>query len=233
MKVTISIKKFTIFLLVITICLHTIGFVGRLIEYLLNYEGTSTIVRLFHPAEEANIIVYFSSILLSISSFLMLIIFCAKGLKADADKKYWSILSIIFFYLALDETASIHELISEPLRSVIDARGMFYYPWVLVAIILLLIFIIYFSKFIFIYLPPKIRYLFVIAGIIFISGALGCEILSGYAKSAEITGDHIIEPILITIEEFLENLGIVIFINALLSYIKTIPRLTTISVRYS
>ena len=94
------------------------------------------------------------------------------------------------------------------------------------------IFCVYFFKF-YVNLPQTTKYLFGAAAIIYITGALGMEMLAGFFLSKEIAYFEIIIPMLVTVEEFLENVGVVVFIHALLLYIKSNLKLNTISLAYS
>lgn len=121
--------------------------------------------------------------------------------------------------LSLDEFMSFHERLIEPLQNSLNTSGFLYYAWVIPGTIFVLIFLLAFLRFI-TTLPTKIKRLFIIAGTIYVSGAIGMEMLGGYYTN--LYGEkNIIYAILTTIEEFLEMLGIVIFIYALMSYIST------------
>jgi len=59
---------------------------------------------------------------------------------------------------------------------------------------------------------------FIMAGVIFLTGALGVEMLG--AREADVYGyDTVIYGFLYSLEEMLEMLGVVLFIYALLSYL--------------
>ena len=61
--------------------------------------------------------------------------------------------------------------------------------------------------------------LFIGAGVLFISGAVGIEVFS--AREADLNGtDTLLYSILYTVEELCEMIGIVIFCYALLRYIE-------------
>ena len=67
-------------------------------------------------------------------------------------------------------------------------------------------------------LPKRTRLHFIMAGVIFLTGALGIEMLG--AREADIYGYYtVIYSFLYSLEEMLEMLGIVLFIYALLSYL--------------
>ena len=67
-------------------------------------------------------------------------------------------------------------------------------------------------------LPSKTRILFLIAGSVYVSGAVGMELIREFYS--KLYADNItFVTIIITIEELLEMTGVVIFIYALMSYI--------------
>jgi hypothetical protein len=200
--------------------LHVVSTVGRGIEYYLGIETTTEFVRLFHVAEEANITSWFSSMILLLCSLLLAVIAVDKHQQKDKYKKHWSALSIIFLYLSIDEAARIHEVIGFELRDLLDTKGAFYQAWVILMIPLLLVMLVVFFRFL-LDLPKSFRALFLISAFIFIFGALGMEMIGCIYRDNIHVNWKLINAISITIEEFLENVGIVIFIYALLRYIKT------------
>ena len=124
----------------------------------------------------------------------------------------------IFLFLAIDEACSIHELSIPLLRGAINAEGILYFTWVVPAFFLLGIFLITFRKFVF-SLPVKTKTLFILAGFVYVGGALGMELVGGYL--ADTSGYNTVYGLASSIEEILEMLGIVIFIHGLLSYVQS------------
>ncbi|MBE9015932.1 hypothetical protein IQ272_07260 [Chroococcidiopsidales cyanobacterium LEGE 13417] len=173
--------------------------------------------RMFVLDAEANIPTLYSALTLSFCALLLAII---SYIKRAEDTFYtgWKFLSGLFLFLALDEFCSIHETFIIPLRKAFNTSGFLHFAWVIPATILLIIFLLSFLKFIKA-LPQKTRTLFILAGATYVSGALGMELVSGYYAS--IHGEETVAySILTVVEELLEMLGIVVFISALLSYIK-------------
>ncbi len=79
-----------------------------------------------------------------------------------------------------------------------------------------LVFILVYLRFV-LYLPRSTGVLFVIAGSIFLTGALGIELIS--ANEADINStESVMYCVLYTIEELFEMLGIAVFIYALLGH---------------
>ena len=68
-------------------------------------------------------------------------------------------------------------------------------------------------------LPAETRRQFPVAGAIFLGGAIGAEVIGGAYVSSERGGDDAVYRVITTVEELLEMLGIVVFLQALLSYL--------------
>ena len=189
------------------------------INWLNNLTSTEFTTRFFGIDEEANFPTLYSTLTLVFCSFLLIIITSINKSINSRYTKFWRALSIIFLFLAIDESCSLHEILIPLIKIVFDTKNFLYFPWVIPAFILLVVFLIVFRKFIF-NLPIKIRKLFILAGLIYIGGALGMELVGGYLadNSGLETTAYWIATL---IEEFLEMFGILIFIYGLLSYIQS------------
>ena len=216
----LSIPKIIIFLLSI-IAVLIVGHLleGRFIDWLNLLTNAQITPHLFTFDAETNFPSLFSGVMLALASLLLAAIALIQKTIRARYTKYWRALSWIFLYIAIDEICSIHELLIPILRGLFNTRGVLYFPWVIPAAILLTIFLIIFKDFI-VNLPPKTRNLFLLAGTIYVSGALGMEVLGGYLGDTigfNTKGYWIVS----TIEELLEMFGVVIFIYGLLSYIQS------------
>ena len=215
----LSAKRVTRFLLSIITLLIFFNLVERAIVYWLNANyNTQLISHYFNFDQESNFPSLYSALSLGFSSYLLAIISIFKKVQKARYAKHWKILSLIFFFLALDEACSMHELLIPVLRGAIDAKGILYFTWVVPAFFMLIVFLIAFRNFIR-NLPTKTKTLFISAGTIYVAGALGMELVGGYI--ADTIGYNTVYGLASTIEELLEMLGIVIFINGLLSYIQS------------
>jgi hypothetical protein len=219
MKLVISTRRIVIWLISIALVLNTISAVSKTIEYLAGWEETPEFVRLFYVAEEANITTWYASFLLTFSAILLALISISGKEGSDPPTLRWKILSIIFVIMSIDEVASIHEMATSPVRSLLNTSGIFRYAWVIIAIPIVLIVVAYYFRFVQ-DLPQDTRILIVIAGGIFVFAAVGLEMMEGLVYTLATRNWVVISGILTIVEEFLENVGIVIFIMALLSYMK-------------
>jgi len=226
--ISISPNRILQILVVVLVFLTLAGAAGSLLgrvsidNYFLG-EMRESFIRLFDPNGEANIIAWYSASALLLCSLLLGIIALSKKMSHDSYTLHWGILSLIFLYLSVDEAAVIHEMAVKPLRSLFNLGGVFYYGWIIPAGIVVLIFGLAYLKFL-AHLPSKTRWLFLVAGGIFVGGAIGMESISGLLDHSYSQGRLATDEIVIifeTIEEFMEMLGVAIFVHTLLSYISS------------
>jgi hypothetical protein len=165
---------------------------------------------------EAGIPAWFSSSVLLLCSVLLATITSAYKRTDHRYVYHWCALCIIFALLSLDETISIHERFIEPLRFLWGTGGLFYFAWVIPGGAFAGLLTLAYYRFVF-DLPAKSRRLFIAAGALYLSGALGFEMLGG------LWADHYgelnwIYRVLVTAEEFLEMSGAILFLFALMRY---------------
>lgn len=232
LKFNISPTRTFRFLLFAIIFLILASIAGQLSIYFLpDYPSRDTIARLFYVDAERNIPSLYSASALLLCSILLVTIAYTKKIAGDSYRHSWQVLAIIFLCLSLDEIISLHENTVKPLRSALNASGVFYFAWVIPGAIFTLICLLGFSRFL-IHLPAKTRRLFLIAGSIFIGGALGMELVGGYYSNFY-TEHSMTYAIIVTIEESLEMLGIAVFIYALLSYISSYMKGLSLQVTFA
>lgn len=215
----LSAKRVTRFMLAIIAFLVFFNLTERIIIYSLNaVNGTQLISHYFNFDQESNFPSIYSALTLGFCSYLLAIITTLKRIRKARYVQHWKALSLIFLFLAFDEACSIHELLIPVLRRTMNAKGVLYFTWVVPAFFLLIVFLIVFRRFIQ-NLPVKTRTLFILAGAVYVTGALGMELVGGYI--ADYIGYNTLYGLASTVEELLEMFGIVIFVNALLSYIQS------------
>lgn len=170
---------------------------------------------LFDLDGEGNLPTYFATVLLLLASVVLLLI----GLQGK-QKYYWYLLSGVFCFLSLDESIQIHEKFNALTKSALGLKtyGAFYFAWVIPYGILTLLLLVFLYRFIWT-LPKRTRTLFIISGIIFVSGALGLEMVAaGYVEKFGYSAR--IYKLLAFSEEALEMIGVSLFIFALLDYVE-------------
>lgn len=175
------------------------------------------IINIFNFDGERNIPTLYSSLTLILSSALLTRI--ALEHRRNHDSNFlWFMLAAIFAFLAIDETVSLHELLTEYIRETFNLSGLLYYAWVVPYMAGLGVFILIYLKFL-MKLPTRTRFLFVLSGSIFVTGAIVLEMFAGvqYASHGKLT---LLSRALYTLEELGEMSGIALFIYALLDYAK-------------
>jgi hypothetical protein len=170
--------------------------------------------------QEANLPTLFSSTLLLIAGVLFYLLYKVTYNDKKEHPYYWLGLSFIFIFLGFDESAKIHETLGDYTEKFVDASGYFYYPWVLSYGILLVVLGFFYVRF-FLRMDKKVFYAFMLSAFVFLSGAVGFELLG--AKEASLHGtDTILYCTLYTIEESLEMFGVIYLISILLNLLKDV-----------
>ena len=192
---------------------------GQVTKYGFGHDRAFGLIELFNVDREGNIPSFFSSSLLLLSSLLLALITALKRKCHDTRWPQWAILSFALLFMAVDEAAGLHERLNDPGKALLGhgPRGFFYMAWVIFGIPFVLVFALSYLKFFF-RLPPQTQRQFFAAASIFLSGALGMELIGGnYAASHGMQNFQY--SMLSTVEEGLEMGGVIILINALLNYV--------------
>lgn len=195
-------------------------------------------VRFFNLDQEPNVPTFFSALLLLSSSLLLAAIGHAQTRAGDRFAVYWWGLALVFGFLAIDEAAAIHEEVGYLLIPHLETSGLLYYRWILPYGTLALVVLLLCARFL-LSLPARTRNLFLAAGAIYVTGALGFEAFQGRLDETDARramelrrGGVAVERdpetfaaygILATCEEVCEMVGIVVFLYALLAYARDRP----------
>jgi len=188
---------------------------GQLIRYLAHrphFRG----IEMFNLDVERNIPTYFACLILLTASCLLALITCHKRRSRHPFQLHWGVLSLIFFIMAADEAISFHEKLIPPLRAWLNTGGLFYYAWVLPALLVVAALGLLYRPFL-LHLSRRPRRLIVLSASIYLTGALALEMIGG--AYAHIHGqNNLAFNLLVTIEETLELAGIALFIYTLLDF---------------
>ncbi|MGD1898195.1 MAG: hypothetical protein ACFB16_14720 [Phormidesmis sp.] len=220
MNFTINIRDH---LIIKTLCGFALGFllagiIGHIVQYGLDM--SPFLYRWFNTDGEKNFPAAFSCGLLLSSSALLWVITAYKRAVRDRFTPYWGGLAILFGALAMDEWLSFHEKLSDVIRPWLPATGIFHFAWIVAGMTFLAIIALVYWRFL-MHLDRSCRQGFLTAASIFIVGAIGMEMLSGYYVDTHQQWNYHIWLGLTTIEEGLEMFGVIVFIRTLLTYIQT------------
>lgn len=182
------------------------------------YPGLLALLDKLDVNGEMNIPSWWSSLQLSAAAVLLTLIGLAvrSGLRAGATP--WFLLSLLFVGLSLEETAAIRDLFNPVLRRWLGASGFFHFAWVIPGALFVAAVGASFLRFL-IQLDRRTRTLFLLAGAMYVGGALGLEILGGYLTT-RYGQDHLGYILATTLEEGCEMWGVALFVYALMRHLE-------------
>lgn len=176
------------------------------------------LVRATNVDTEGNLPSLFNALLLLAPALLLGLIARATPPARRVMRRGWGLLSLVFFYLSADEYLHLHELLMAPLRTLLQVDGFLHYAWVVpyaaLGLGLLLVLLPFLRG-----LPARSRRAFLQAGALYLTGAMGLELVSGRLDVDLGVQNALVLP-LTTLEEGLEMVGLTLFIGALLAYLR-------------
>lgn len=166
--------------------------------------------RLANLDSETSVPTWLSTVLMAAAAVLCWI----EGRVTDpGQRRRWALLGLGFLVLSIDEVAGFHESASGPLQRALDLEGPLFYGWVLPAIVLVAAAAVYFYPL----LPPlpsKVRNRILIAGGLFVAGAIGLEMLGGVLGQRGLR-DGWAYFVLSTVEEMVEITSVFLFVDTM------------------
>ncbi len=212
-----GIVRYLVYSIIFLMLAHIAGFILDYVMH-LNTKFSWYVVRYFDLNQEDNFPSFFSALILAFAALLLFLIYDHQRSIHAKKTIYWLVLGLIFVFMSTDECIQIHEEIAKIIRPKMgnDHGGLLYWAWVVPYAVVVLGVVIYFLRFV-LSLPKFTRNMFFLSGFIFVSGALGLEMLEGYFF--KLYGlDHIYNRILYFVEETMEMGGVTLFIYALLDF---------------
>jgi hypothetical protein len=198
------------------VCLAVAGLlVGWLRDSLLQH-GLGQFHRLFDLDGEANVPSWYQSLVLFSCALRSRYVAWVRDGLGDPWVVHWKVLSVVLLFLSLDEAVSFHEMAAAPLRDWLGVGGYLYFAWVLPGATLALVVALALSRFVF-HLPPRVRLQFVMAGGLYLAGAVGMEMLGARLSDPWDTQREWAYLLASTAEEVLEMTGAAVLQYALLS----------------
>lgn len=203
-------------LLVCVAVLVVLSAIGQALRFVGGFESALAFIPEFYLDEESNVPTYFSTLILLAAALLLTVIARVEYVERTRDRAHWAGLAVIFYYVALDEAASLHERLIGRVRDLLDLSGPFYFGWVVPGILVVAILTVVFYGFV-LRRDPVIRRLFVLAAVLFVGGALGLEMLGGAIVDAR-GYDNPAFAVTAMLEETFEMIGTSVFVYALIRY---------------
>jgi hypothetical protein len=206
-----------ILLLVIAVLVALSTATRIIVLYLPDFPLRDSTANLLYVDFEQSLPTLYSTLMMLVGALLCAGIALGRRRDGASDVRHWAALSLIFGLLAIDEFASLHEQLTEPLRRLLDIEGgPLLWAWVVPAIVAVTIFVVVFLPFLG-RLPRSTRRGLLTSGFLFVSGAIGMEMFAATFVSIQTT--DITYVLSATVEETLEMLGIAVFLFTLLAYI--------------
>uniref|UniRef100_UPI003D117D5F hypothetical protein n=1 Tax=Roseibium sp. TaxID=1936156 RepID=UPI003D117D5F len=170
---------------------------------------------------EHNVGAWFSSALMTLSALALYLAGRAqRDIPGGRTPLPWYALAVIFVGLSIDESASFHEILGDPLRNTLGTGGFLYFAWVIPGAIFTLAVGILFIPFL-LSLPRGVAVRFIVAGAIFVGGALGMELLEGKLADEGKMGS-VLFMVFVIIEEAMEMFGIALFLSTVVAHLVSI-----------
>jgi hypothetical protein len=185
------------------------------------FHGSHTpweIQQLFDLDEEQSVPNWYSSAALGVAAALAAAIASRARRTGEQDAARWRAVAWILLYLCFDEVAGVHETVNSlssiswtvPFGLVALVVGWWMLPWVL-------------------RLPPATRNGLIVAGIVYVGGAVGIELVSSQFFD-ESNKRQFVYALNTVVEEGCEMLGVVIAIRTLLVHMENTTGNATIQV---
>jgi len=207
----------------IVLVLTTVSLLGLYAQLYLDYPNLHRYIQ--HIVErtdvnrELSIPTFFSTLLLTTSSVLL---WLGKqvGKGTGRHQRRWAILAVIFLLLALDEATSFHEFLNLTTHAeYLPTNKFLRWTWVIPGMAFALIVFMLYIPFL-LALSRRTAGLMILAGTIYVGGAVGIEMI-GAALMVDEGTTSLHYGLATHVEELLEMTGQILFIYSLLDYLST------------
>jgi hypothetical protein len=192
-------------------CAHVLFVILRVF---FDHNRVLGLAKLFDFNNEMTVPSLFSTVLLQIVALLLGVLAVESWRSSHGWQFHWFGLSLVFLFLSVDEMLALHERLMFPVRSIFNATGIFYAAWFIPYLIALSIIAAFYIRF-FLKLHASTRWRFVLAAVLFFTGAVFLEALSGVEWEQTRTRT-LLQDMYIFFEDVFEVAGSIVFIWALL-----------------
>lgn len=213
MHIELSLHTFRRGVFAATGVIASAGLVAEICDHVLDPWWAPVLVPLLSLSYEHNLPTWYAVLLHAACAGLLILhgLSLRNGAVArGAGPARWLVLGGLFAFISLDELVQIHEAASDWF----DTGGVLYFGWVIPAGALVAALGLWYLPFLQA-LPRRTGRRFIVAGVIFVSGALLMELPLGY-WTERAGADNVVYAGIDWIEESLELVGVSLFLLALL-----------------
>jgi hypothetical protein len=204
------------------IAVLTVGHVvGLVTEEQLGWDRTTGVLRQLDLNAEGNVAAWYESFLLLCSAVVALLLMLAARQRRSPHARRWAILAAVLFLMSVDEASQLHDMSAVPIRDAlgVDKGSPLYFAWVIPALLFLAAVAAYLVPLL-TSLPATSRVRLLVAGAVYFGGAVGIEMVSGFAVSGgrDSTPYHVVT----TLEEVTELVGSLMALAAFLAVLRVL-----------
>lgn len=201
---------------------------GQVAKYWFGLPNVGGLVSLFHVDDENNLPSWYQSVAYLCAAILLALVALPRLRRGAAFARHWAALGGIFVFLSLDEMGSLHERSTAPLQSLVDLpAGVWMSGWVILGLLGVCALGLSYLRFFFVHLGGRERVQVALAATLLVGGAVGMEMVNAALNLGDVTErkQTLLYVALVHVEEALEMLGLLVFIDFLLGRLARGPRI--------
>ena len=184
------------------------------VEHVCADRACQELVRWLDLDQEANLPTWFSSTLWLVAGAIAGVV----GAGESKWRWHWFALGALCAFMSLDEASQFHEIFGTMLGDQVSANRFLFYNWIFYGLAVVLAAGAAFLPFLRA-IPRSTALRFVLAGAVFVSGAVGLEMIGAASKTGAISLVHgRLWIAQVAVEESLEMAGVILLVRALLLY---------------
>ena len=221
-EIKLAPKSVLAFFLFVIVIIYFLSLAAVLVKY--HFDGEYfRLTQFFDVGIEDNIPTIYSVVALVFAGVVCFVTWSTSKTLGAKDAIYWFFLGVVMVFLGFDEGATIHETIGSWVKRNYHGEGYFQWLWVVPYGVLTAWFAAAYFPFL-MRLPNKTRLGLILSGAIFVGGAIGVEMISAaeYEAAKEAGVRSLKYYLLYSLEEFMEMLGIALFIYYVLDYLASL-----------
>jgi hypothetical protein len=206
------------------VSLVLLSLAGQIARYYFDRPFAFGLIDFFYVDIENNLPTWYQSVNFLFAACLLGMIYHSARREGRPFARHWGILALGFAYLSLDEMASLHERLINPLQRIIQPGGAWAPTWVIAGLIGVVIVGLFFLPFL-LHLARRQKLQVAMAGALFVGGSIGVEMwtASMFDTTDPNFNNSFRYALMAHLEELLEMVGLLVFIDLLLKQLEGAP----------